>query len=91
MQKNLHRMKIFLLLFITFLILSCDRKFYNGSIAVERHLWQLKQIDTVYARGKFRPSATWYNTNNRLNYLDNDHEFPYPYAIGTYLSNFDRK
>lgn len=84
-------MAIFLLLSITFLILSCDRKFYKGTIAVERHLWQLKQIDTFYARGKFRPLATWHNRHDRLNYVDKDHEFPYPYIIGTFLSNFDRK
>ena len=84
-------MKIFLLIFITFLMQSCDRKFYRGSIAVEMHLWQLKKIDTIYTRGKCRPSATWYNKHDRQNYVDNDHEFPYPYAIGTYFSNFDRK
>ena len=86
-QKQIHsRMRIFLLLLIIFLILSCDRLYYNGSIARSSIPWQLKQIDTFYARGKFRPSATWYNRYNRLNYVDNDHEFPYPYTYGTYQS-----
>jgi hypothetical protein len=91
MQKNLTCLKIFVFLVMAFPVLSCDRKFYRGRIAVEQHSWQLKQIDTVYTRGKYRPSATWYNRHDRLNYIDNSSEFPYPYAIGTYISNFDRK
>lgn len=83
-------MKAFLPLFITFLILSCSNRFYSG-IAVEMHLWQLKQIDTIYVNGKYKPSATWYNKHDGLNYVDKDHEFPYPFAVGTYFSNFDRK
>ena len=84
-------MRIFLLLFITFPILSCDREFYRGRIEVEQHSWQLKQIDTAYTRGKYRPSATWYNRYDRVTYIDNSGEFPYPYAIGTYITNFDRR
>lgn len=91
MQKNLPGMTIFLLLVVIFLIQSCDGEFYKGSIAVEQHSWQLIQIDTFFARGKFRPSAIWFNRFNRLNYVDYAHEFPYPYAVGTYISNFDRK
>ena len=79
------------MLFIIFLVISCDRKFYHGSIAVERHLWQLERIDTFYARGKYRPSAIWYNKHDKLTYIDNDHEFPYPFMVGSYLNNFDRK
>ena len=48
-------MKIFTLLFIIFLMLSCDRHFYDGNVAVEQHPWQLKQIDTNYARGNTGP------------------------------------
>jgi hypothetical protein len=84
-------MKIFALLFIIFLMLSCDRHFYNGDIAVEQHPWQLKRIDTFYARGKHRPSALWYNRFNRVYYVDNDHEFPYPYNVGDEIFNFDTK
>ena len=91
MQKNLICMKILLLLVITFPILSCDRKFYHGSIVVERHVWELKRIDTFFFKGKFRPSAVWYNRHNRLNYVDSNHEFPYPYVIGARILNFDRK
>ena len=91
MQKKLPLLKISLLLFITFLVLSCSSKFYNLNIPVERHLWQLIQIDTFYAKGKFRPSATWYSKYDGLHYIDKEHEFPYPFVIGTYLSNFDRK
>jgi len=91
MPKNLSHIKISLLLFITLLMLSCDRKFYHGTIAVEQHLWQLKKIDTLYRIGKYRPSATWYSRHDKLYYIDNYHEFPYPYVIGSYYSNFDRK
>jgi hypothetical protein len=84
-------MKIFTLLFIIFLMLSCDRHFYDGNVAVEQHPWQLKQIDTNYARGKYRPSAIWYNSFDRSYYVDNNHEFPYPFTVGDYIFNFDRK
>jgi hypothetical protein len=90
MQDTLSRMNI-LLLFTVILIQSCDRKFYNGLIAVEQHLWQLKVIDTVYLQGKPKPSAIWYNKHTRLYYVDNYNKFPYPYLLGTYISNFDRK
>jgi hypothetical protein len=72
-------------------MLSCDRKFYHGTIAVEQHSWQLKKIDTLFRIGRYKPSATWYNRHDRLYYVDNDNEFPYPYRIGTYIVNFDRK
>jgi hypothetical protein len=91
LQKKLPRVKAFLLLFITILILSCNQRFYNGRILVEQHLWELKQIDTIYLGGKYKPSATWYSKHDRLYYVDNSHEFPYPFAIGTYFHNFDRK
>jgi len=90
-QKNLFQIKIFGLLFISFLLLSCDQRLYRGKIAVEQHLWQLKQVDTIYVRGKCMASATWHNKHDRLDYVDNSREFPYPYAIGTYYSNFDRR
>ena len=76
---------------LIFLMLSCTRLDYNGVIAVELHLWELKRIDTFYTAGRYRPSATWYNTYDRLFYVDNDHEFPYPYMVGCHMNNFDRK
>jgi hypothetical protein len=84
-------MKTLLLILFTFFLLSCDRHFYGDSIAVEQHPWQLLKIDTFYARGKYRPSAVWYNRFDRLCYIDVDHEFPYPYTVGDYIFNFDRK
>jgi len=84
-------MRTFFLLFTACLLLSCDRKYYGGMIAVGEHNWQLKKIDTFYFDGLFRPSAIWYNTFNRLTYVDNDHEFPYPYHVGVQISNFDTK
>ena len=90
-QKKLLPMKTLLLLFIVFLMLSCGRSHYKGRIQVEQHSWQLKRIDTFFRAGTYKPSATWYNMHNGLYYLDNDHEFPYPYLVGTYQSNFDRK
>lgn len=84
-------MSILALSFILFAIQSCDRKKYNGRIAVERHVWQLKRIDTLFRLGKCKPSATWYNRDTRLYYIDNDSQYPYPYAIGAYVANFDRK
>jgi hypothetical protein len=84
-------MEILMLLLLNFLLVSCDRKYYNGSIAVEQHLWQLKKIDTFYRGDRYRPSAIWYNNFNRLSYVDNYNQFPYPYPIGTRLYNFDRK
>ena len=84
-------MRTFFLLFIAGLLISCDRKFYDGMIAVEQHNWQLIKVDTFYRGQSFRPSAIWYSTASRLTYIDNFHEFPYPYSIGTYLANFDRK
>ena len=89
-QKKLLRMEILMLLLLIFLIVSCNRQYFNGNIAVERHLWQLKKIDTFF-REKYRPSATWYDVYNGLKYEDNYHEFPYPYPIGTRIYNFDRK
>jgi hypothetical protein len=83
-------MRLFLLLLIIFLVQSCDRRYYLGSISVEQHVWQLVKIDTFF-RGGYRPSAIWYNLNTRLNYIDNYNEFPYPYSIGTRVFNFDRK
>ncbi|HET9278263.1 MAG TPA: hypothetical protein VFN95_08740, partial [Flavitalea sp.] len=91
MQNTLSRMNIAPLLFTIILVQSCDRKFYNGLIAVEQYLWQLKVIDTVYSLGKPKPSAIWYNKRTRLYYVDNYNKFPYPYSVGTYISNFDRK
>jgi len=91
MQKKILEIKIFLLVFIIFPILSCDEKIYRASVMVEPHSWQLKKIDTIYTRGKYRPSATWYSRYDRLAYIDNSGEFPYPYAIGTYITNFDRR
>jgi len=90
-QKKLFRMKIFGLIFIIFLLLSCNQKLYRGGIVVELHQWQLKQIDTIYVRGACKPSATWHNKHDGLDYIDNNREFPYPYAIGTHISNFDRR
>jgi len=90
-SKILSCTKGFLLLFVIFLVSSCDRKFYHGTIAVEQHSWQLKKIDTLFRIGRYKPSATWYNRHDGLYYIDNDHEFPYPYRIGTYIGNFDRK
>jgi len=72
-------------------MISCDRHFYNGNVAVQQHAWQLKQIDTLYAGGKYKPSARWYNRFDRVYYVDNDHEFPYPFTVGDYIFNFDRK
>ena len=89
-QKNLLQMKLLLLLLVIFIIESCSRKFYYGVIAVEQHLWELKKIDTFY-RERYRPSAMWYNRDNRLAYVDNDQEFPYPFLIGAQVYNFDRK
>ncbi len=83
-------MKVFLLSLVIFFLLSCDRRFYNDTIAVEQHSWQLIKVDTFF-RGTFRPSAIWYDTVTRLSYVDNYHEFPYPYSVGTYLSNFNIK
>ncbi len=99
-NKNRSLEKIFLLMFVGFLAMSCDssflvlsvdKKIYNGSIAVERHVWQLKKIDTLNRFGKSRPSATWYNKHDRLYYVDNSSDFPYPYVVGDDFSNFDRK
>jgi len=84
-------MRILLLSLIIILLLSCDRKYYQGTIAVEQHIWQLKKIDTFYRGDRYRPSAMWYNPANRLSYVDNYNQFPYPYPVGTRLYNFDRK
>ena len=84
-------MKLFSLLVITFLAVSCDRSYYVGGIAVEKHLWELKKIDTLYRVGKNIPSALWYNSYNGLYYSDIFSEFPYPYSIGMRLYNFDKK
>ncbi len=91
MQHTLPHINAILVLISIILMQSCDRKFYNGLIAVEQHLWQLQAIDTVYSYGKRKPSAIWYNKHNRLYYVDNYKQFPYPYTVGTYLCNFDRK
>lgn len=79
-------------LMITILIgqLACSRASYKGSIPVSQHLWKLQRIDTFFSHGAYRPAAYWYNTNDRLFYVDFDHEFPYPYILGTNLGNFDR-
>jgi hypothetical protein len=83
--------KILIALVIIFLLQSCDSKFYRGNIVVEPHVWELKRIDTFYFKGISRPSAVWYNRHDRLDYVDTNHEFPYPYGIGARIMNFDRK
>lgn len=90
-QRSLRLRKLFLLLLVSPLIVSCDRQFYQGSIAVERHIWELQVIDTIYFQGKPKASGTWYNKHNRLYYVEHYDQFPYPYSIGSVIYNFDRK
>jgi len=84
-------MKIFVLIFILLLLMSCDRHFYNGNVAVEAHPWVLIKIDTFYFQGRYKPSATWYNKHDRLDYVYNSHDFPYPFDVGDKIFNFDRR
>jgi hypothetical protein len=74
-----------------FLVVACDRKFHGGSIVVGRHIWRLERVDTFFRESKYRPRAVWYNTHDRLRYVDFQHEFPYPHSIGAKIYNFDKK
>lgn len=89
--KRIKVIKMLPPLLVIFLVVACDRKLYSGSIVVGRHVWKLERIDTFSREGKYRPRAIWYNTHDRLTYVDFEHEFPYPYSIGAQIYNFDKK
>lgn len=89
--KRIQVIKMLPPLLVIFLVVACDRKFYSGDVAVTRHLWKLVKVDTFFREGKYRPRAVWYNTYNRLTYVDFDDNFPYPYSIGAHTYNFDIK
>lgn len=89
--KRIQVIKMLPPILVIFLVVACDRKFHGGSIVVARHVWKLERVDTFFRERKYRPRAVWYNTNDRLTYVDYEHEFPYPYLIGAEIYNFDRK